>query len=114
MKEFINIKDLPKADGVDERYMVVAEYGDYTLIYRFTSFEPWVAAWCYHKEEGYWSQGHYYQTLEGALSYIALMDNKVKKHYISTAINICDREEKTEVADMMAEVISEKWGDENE
>lgn len=39
---------------------------------------PWVAAWAYNEEGGYWGQGHYFTTSEGAIKYIRekLEENK--------------------------------------
>lgn len=43
---------------------------DYALVKRDTQYEPFVAAWGLNKAKGYWNQGHYFQTLDGALEYI--------------------------------------------
>ena len=55
-----------------ESYIVVAEYPEieYTLIYRDSKYEPWVAAWGYKKERNSWCQGHYFADLEDAVRYI--------------------------------------------
>lgn len=74
-KKFMNIKDI-QAD-VDEMYLIVAEYKPYTLIYRFTSFQPWVAAWCYDPESKSWANGNYFQDLKDAMKYIE--DNMEKE-----------------------------------
>ena len=34
--------------------------GDYTLLKRESSYEPYVVAWKFDKERGDWCQGHYF------------------------------------------------------
>jgi hypothetical protein len=55
--------------------------GDYTIIYRYTGFEPWVCAWLLKEGKGetevkgmlfpnyYWCQGHYFEKFEDAVAY---------------------------------------------
>lgn len=72
-KVFTMINDIVNVNsGKRDEYIVVEQYPEieYTLIYRNTRFEPWVAAWCYHENEGYWGQGHYFETVNEAVSYI--------------------------------------------
>jgi len=56
----------------DDHYTIVEEFPeiDYTLIYRHTSFQPFVAAWGLNKEKGYWAQGHYFQSSIDAIKWI--------------------------------------------
>ena len=71
-KRFYNLKELVGADNANERYIIVAEYPkiDYTLIYRNSKYQPWVAAWGYKGDGKSWSQGHYFAELEDAMQYI--------------------------------------------
>lgn len=41
------------------------------LINRNTSFQPWVVAWNYNKDEDYWGQGHYFSDFEDACEWYA-------------------------------------------
>lgn len=70
-KKFMTLKDIVKDEEVT-RFVVIAEFPeiDYTLIYRNSSYDPWVAAWGYNKEEKFWCQGHYFCTIEDAMRYI--------------------------------------------
>lgn len=79
MKTFRKIKNIVKADGPDDDYIVVERYTDlnYTLIYRNSSYQPWVAAWGYHEGKGYWEQGHYFERLEDAMAFIQSKREKV-------------------------------------
>ncbi len=43
---------------------------DYVLVYRPEAYDKFVAAWHYDEETGSWGQGHYFQTLRGAMQYI--------------------------------------------
>ena len=72
MKEFVNINDLIKVEGDTERYIIIEEFPDidYVLVYRDTTYQPWVAAWLYDKEKETWQQGHYFCTIEDAMRYI--------------------------------------------
>lgn len=56
----------------DDHYTIIEEFPeiDYTLIYRHTSFQPFVAAWGLNKEKGYWCQGHYFQRSVEAIRWI--------------------------------------------
>lgn len=78
-KRFYNLKELVGADNANEIYVVIAEYPeiDYTLIYRNSKYQPWVAAWAYKGDGKSWGQGHYFSELEDALQYI--VDLKVAK-----------------------------------
>lgn len=45
---------------------------DYVLIHwEENVLTPWVAAWAYNEERNSWGQGHYFQTKEGAVKYLA-------------------------------------------
>lgn len=51
--------------------------GDYTIVNRNTSYEPWVCAWKLTLKDtytngvrdGYWCQGHYFKTFENAVKW---------------------------------------------
>ena len=44
---------------------------DYVLVHWPNNVcTPWVAAWAYNEEGGYWGQGHYFTTCEGAMKYL--------------------------------------------
>ena len=64
--------------GCDETVVIVKEYPeiDYVLAYRGGTFQPWVAAWSYHKENNSWGQGHYFEELEDAIEYIRTIKGK--------------------------------------
>lgn len=51
---------------------------DYVLIHWPNNVcTPWVAAWAYNEEKGYWGQGHYFTELAGAIKYLAkLLEEK--------------------------------------
>lgn len=51
---------------------IVAEFPkiNYVLAYRNSNFQPWVAAWDYHNGSRTWGQGHYFETIEGAMGHI--------------------------------------------
>lgn len=63
------IRNLKEIMG-DLQYVIIAEFEDidYTLIYRGTNFQPWIAAWQYRG--GVWGQGHYFETIEEAMNLI--------------------------------------------
>lgn len=104
MKKFIDIKKMPKANGKGERYTVIETIGRDTLIYRHTSFLPWVVAHGYHPELSCWDAGDYLPSLESAVLFILNRNNP--DAIISAAMNICDREDKGEIADtLMQEVM---------
>ena len=68
----IDIKDLAKRIEAKDQYVIVAEFPeiDYTLIYRPTEFEPWIAAWGFDKERGDWAQGHFFPDINKAMRHI--------------------------------------------
>ena len=53
-------------------YEILADYPKvhYTLIDRKTEFQPFVACWYYNEESDTWAQGHYFDSLTTAFSYI--------------------------------------------
>lgn len=57
-------------DKEKELYIVIAQYGTYTLIYRGTKYEPWIVAYGYHPEQKCWDQGHYFDVFADALLYL--------------------------------------------
>lgn len=67
-------------DVNDDMYLVIAEFPeiDYALIYRYTNHQPWVAAWGLEniKRGESWAQGHYFETINGAMTWI---QNKMDK-----------------------------------
>lgn len=107
MKEFVNLKDLPKADGFDEKYLIVATYGNYTLIYRFTSIQPWVVAYLYNPQTKSWAQGYYFEWLSHALIF-ALRRSDIDWSIIEPAIDICDQMERSDIADLLSEMYTMK------
>lgn len=64
-------------EGCDEAVLIVSEFPeiDYVLAYRNSKYMPWVAAWCYKSERNSWGQGHYFETIEEAMSYIMELQN---------------------------------------
>lgn len=61
---------------------------DYVLVHwPENSFTPWVAAWAYREDRGSWGQGHYFQTKESALMYLADTFRERFPHYMETRIN---------------------------
>ena len=74
-----NLKDLAKGIDAKEKYVIVAEFPtiDYTLVYRPTEFEPWIAAWAFNKEKGSWGQGHCFDTITKAMKHIFMMTDKI-------------------------------------
>ena len=79
MKEFIELKDLIKTEEDTERYIIIEEFPDidYVLVYRDTTYQPWVAAWLYDKEKETWQQGHYFCKFEDAVVFI--LDKQIAK-----------------------------------
>ena len=71
-KKFYDIKNLVNETDVDDTYVVVEQFKDidYSLIYRKSSYQPWVAAWCYRDDAKSWGQGHYFEVIDDALEYI--------------------------------------------
>lgn len=57
-------------DEEKELYIVIAQYGTYTLIYRGTKFEPWVVAYGYRPEQKCWDHGNYFDVFADALLYL--------------------------------------------
>ena len=52
------------------RYRVLANIGDYTLIDRATSFQPFVVCWLFNTENYTWAQGHYFAEYDRALMWM--------------------------------------------
>lgn len=79
MKEFVSMNDLIKVKGDTERYIIIEEFPDidYVLVYRDTTYQPWVAAWLYDKEKQTWQQGHYFCKFEDAVTHI--FDKQIAK-----------------------------------
>ncbi len=73
-----NFKDATK-DG----YEVVSRFpgNPYVLINRKTSFQPWIAAYGYDEEEGTWNNGHYFNRVEDAISFITGSKTYVYREY---------------------------------
>lgn len=72
MAVFDTLEKMETVPENEDHYTVIEEFPeiDYTLIYRHTSYQPFVAAWGYNKEKGYWSQGHYFQSSVDAIRWI--------------------------------------------
>ena len=56
MKNITILKEYPKKD--------------YVIIDRHTSFQSYVACWCFNKNTYTWGQGHYFDNLEDAIQYV--------------------------------------------
>ena len=81
-KEFFNIANLCDSNNGKETFVVIAQLGDDTLIRRNTEYEPWVVAWCYNPEKGYWCQGHYFSDFFNAVSFMKKRNSKEKSRII--------------------------------
>ena len=66
--EFLDVNE----DG-KKRATAVYTKGDYTILYRGTSFEPWIAAYCYDKETVTWGNGNYFDSFGEAVLYVMRM-----------------------------------------
>ena len=99
MMRLTNISTLVHYDRVEkeEDYLIIAEFPqiDYALIYRGGCFEPWVAAWGLNKEENYWSQGHYFKTINGAM------------RWIQSKLDIIPYDRMNEIASKAVDILSE-------
>ena len=71
MAVFDTLEKMEEVNG-DDHYTIIEEFPeiDYTLIYRHTNFQPFVAAWGLNKERGYWNQGHYFESSIDAIKWI--------------------------------------------
>ena len=86
-KKYRNINEVHKVmknnDATDDMRIVVAEFPeiDYALIYRGTKYEPWVAAWGLEniKRGESWAQGHFYETINGAMKWIQSKMDKIPR-----------------------------------
>ena len=104
MKEYINIKDMLKVDRADKKYLVLATYGDYSLIYRFTSFQPWIVAYLYDEANKGWANGHYFEDMAKAVGYMFYIEKTLNSEAISAVINICDKNDRGDIADLLCEM----------
>lgn len=102
-KVFTELSDMLETEKT--HYVVVASYGDYTLIYRNTAYEPWVVAYRYDKDALCWAQGHYYADLGNAMAYLYTMVEKLRETALRAAARILEREEKEELAEMLLSAI---------
>lgn len=85
------LKDLVLPDGPDDDFIVIDKFPeiDYVLLYRNTKYEPWVAAWKYNDERKSWGQGHYFENLVYAMSYIMdLLKEKEQKNDLASQIEL--------------------------
>ncbi len=73
MKTFVDLSKEPRNSLDNEKFLIIYRLGNYCLIYRYTSFQPWVVANGLHAEEKYWNYGHYFSELRDAVEYIHLM-----------------------------------------
>ena len=48
------------------RYRILEAAGDYTLIDRATSFQPFVVCWLFDTKTYTWAQGHYFSDIDAA------------------------------------------------
>ena len=72
MKSFYDLKSLVNGNA-NETYVIIGEFPkiNYTLIYRGTTYDPWIVAYGYNKENRCWDQGRYYEKLEDAMAFIS-------------------------------------------
>ena len=74
MRKIFDSLERPARDVLetDEHYTLISDYPsiNYTLFNRHTRFQPWVVAWCFKPDKGYWEQGHYFEYLLEATEYI--------------------------------------------
>ena len=70
-KMFYDIKELVE-DKELVKFMIIEEFPkiNYTLIYRNSKYQPWVAAWDYKGDGKSWGQGHYFETITDAMEFI--------------------------------------------
>lgn len=60
-----------KGEHIMKKVIITLPEIDYVLIHWPNNVcTPWVAAWAYNEEGGYWGQGHYFTTSEGAIKYL--------------------------------------------
>lgn len=104
-KEFKNISECVSADNEKEKYIIVAKYGDHTLIYRNSKYHPWVVAFMYDKEFQCWGNGSYFGTLWEAMQNIA--EKEMPGKIVNLAINLCDKYERQDIGDLLMEMWQE-------
>lgn len=109
-KEFKNISECVSADNEKEKYIIVAKYGDYTLIYRKSEYQPWIAAFMYDEDFHCWGNGNYFSNLWDAVRYIA--EREMLGKIVSSTINICDKYERQDIGDLLMEMLQENSEDE--
>lgn len=51
-------------------YKILKAAGDYTLINRGTSFQPYVVCWLFDRDTYTWAQGHYFSDYIAAEEYM--------------------------------------------
>jgi len=74
-----------------EVYIVIAEYGDYTLMYRPVKFEPWIVAYHYRTDQKCWDHGHYFDVFADALLY--LIKHESILYYVAQELRKEDEDE---------------------
>lgn len=66
------MKDIKELNNLFDEFVIIEEYPeiDYTIMKRKTNFQPWMAVWGLNKEDGCWSNGHYFEKLEEAVDWV--------------------------------------------
>ena len=98
MKTFTDLTKEPRHNLEEERYLILETKGDYTLIYRYTSFQPWVVAWLY-RENSHWEQGHYFDEFSDAVEYFLVTSGKRNENRMIDADKLIENFKNTEDAE---------------
>ena len=80
----------------------IIRIGNYTLVKRDSKYEPFVAAYMYSDQDDTWGNGTYFDSGIDALMYI--LQRERSADIISAAVNICDREKRDDIADLLVEM----------
>lgn len=86
----------------------IIRIGSYTLVKRNSDYEPFIAAYMYRDEDDTWANGNYFDNSIDALMYILQQERPAD--VISAAINICDRNQRGDIADLLVEMNFEEEG----
>lgn len=118
MSEFINIKNLSDAlnnlSSEGDKYIVIQEYDDYTLIYRHSGYQPWIVAYGYDEREKCWGNGHYFEKLESAMSFIFLEEERLEKRVAEDMAVLCDKYSKPVLKEIIDNFNFEEGEDEDD
>lgn len=74
MKEFVTIERLAylinnmSDDKENGKFIIIQTYGDYTLIYRNTKYQPWIVAYAYDEGNQCWGHGTYLNEFDAAIA----------------------------------------------